>query len=165
MNENGQWLLEMCSYYNLCVSNTFFSTKPCHRVSWKHPRSDHWHQLDLMSAITRRSSLNSVLITRTYHSADCDSDHSLIISKVRLKPKQLHWLQTKRSTPQQHCSYISLPATRKVCRGHRPGSSCIPLQQCRREMELPPRYHLQHRHRHLWKESKEKPGLVQFWNC
>ena len=41
MNENGQQLLEMCSYYNLCVSNTFFSTKPCHRVSWKHPRSGH----------------------------------------------------------------------------------------------------------------------------
>ena len=87
-NDNGQRLLEMCTYHDLCITNTFFSTKPHHRVSWRHPRSKHWHQLDLI--ITRRSHLNSVLLTRTYHSADCDTDHSLICSKIRLQPKKLH---------------------------------------------------------------------------
>ena len=28
MNENGQRLLEVCCHYSLCVSNTFFNTKP-----------------------------------------------------------------------------------------------------------------------------------------
>ncbi|XP_072030502.1 craniofacial development protein 2-like [Amphiura filiformis] len=28
INDNGQRLLEVCSYYNLCITNTFFSTKP-----------------------------------------------------------------------------------------------------------------------------------------
>ena len=28
MNENGQRLLEFCCHYSLCISNTFFSTKP-----------------------------------------------------------------------------------------------------------------------------------------
>ena len=100
----------MCSYYNLCISNTFFSTKPCHQVSWKHPSSGHWHQLDL--TITRRSSLNSVLITRTYHSADCDSDHSLIISKVQLKPKQLHHSKQK-SRPRINTVHTSLSLLQK----------------------------------------------------
>ena len=77
----------------MCISNTFFATKPCHRVSWRHPRSRHWHQLDLI--ITRRQSLNSVLLTRTYHSADCDTDHSMVASKVRLQPKQIHRSKTK----------------------------------------------------------------------
>lgn len=88
MNENGQMLLEFCSFHNLCVTNTFFATKPQHRTSWRHPRSGHWHQLDLV--ITRRPSLNCVLITRSYHSADSDTDHSLVGSKVRLQPKRIH---------------------------------------------------------------------------
>ncbi|KAI8512329.1 hypothetical protein Bbelb_089680 [Branchiostoma belcheri] len=88
LNENGQRLLEICSYHDLCVTNTFFATKPRHRVSWCHPRSRRWHQLDLI--ITRRLSLNSVLTTRSYHSADCDTDHSLVGSKVRLQPRRIY---------------------------------------------------------------------------
>ena len=38
-NDNGQRLLELCSYHELCIINTFFSTKPYHRVSWRHPNS------------------------------------------------------------------------------------------------------------------------------
>ncbi|XP_019625432.1 PREDICTED: uncharacterized protein LOC109470795 [Branchiostoma belcheri] len=88
LNKNGQRLLEICSYHDLCVTNTFFATKPRHRVSWCHPRSRRWHQLDLI--ITRRLSLNSVLSPRSYHSADCDTDHSLVGSKVRLQPRRIY---------------------------------------------------------------------------
>ena len=51
-------------------------------------RSKHWHQLDL--TLTRRSSLPNVTLTRTYQSADCDTDHSLVCSKVKLRTKKLH---------------------------------------------------------------------------
>ena len=88
MNDNGQRLLETCSYHDLCITNTFFGTKPHHRVSWMHPRSKHWHQLDLI--ITRRSFLKNFLVTRSYHSADCNTDHSLVCSKVKILPKKIH---------------------------------------------------------------------------
>eukprot|EP00745_Piridium_sociabile_P043277 TRINITY_DN8831_c0_g1_i1.p1 TRINITY_DN8831_c0_g1~~TRINITY_DN8831_c0_g1_i1.p1 ORF type:complete len:1016 (+),score=240.62 TRINITY_DN8831_c0_g1_i1:1061-4108(+) len=91
MNENGQRLLELCCHHGLCVSNTFFKTKPQHRVSWRHPRSKHWHQLDLI--LTRRSNLNTVKLTRSYQSADCDTDHSLVCSKVKLQARKLHHLK------------------------------------------------------------------------
>ncbi|XP_037776944.1 craniofacial development protein 2-like [Penaeus monodon] len=74
MNENGQRLLD------LCITNTFFATKPHRRVPWRHPRSRHWHQLDLV--IIRRPSLNCVLTTRSYHSADCDTDHSMAVKSI-----------------------------------------------------------------------------------
>ena len=48
MNENGQQLLELCVFHNLCITNSFFKTKPQHKVSWRHPCSKHWHQLDLI---------------------------------------------------------------------------------------------------------------------
>ena len=46
MNENGQRMLELCCHHCLCVNNVFFKTKHHHRVSWIHPRSNHWQQLD-----------------------------------------------------------------------------------------------------------------------
>lgn len=87
-NENGQRLLEFCCKYQLCVTNTYFKGKLMRRVSWKHPRSGYWHQLDV--ALTRRKDLRDITQTRTFHSADCDTDHSLVICKVRLTPKKIH---------------------------------------------------------------------------
>lgn len=87
LNENGQKLLELCSYHDLCITNVFFSTKLNHRASWQHPRSCYWHQVDLV--IIRRLSLNCVLVTRCYHSADFDTDHYSVGSKVRLHPKRI----------------------------------------------------------------------------
>ena len=91
-DDNGQRLLEVCSHHGLCITNSFFQSKLRHKVSWRHPRSKHWHQLDL---VTKRSYLNSVLSCRSYHSADCNSDHSLVGSRVRLKPKKLHTSKQK----------------------------------------------------------------------
>ena len=88
INENGQRLLELLCHHGLCVTNTFFKCKEIHQVSWRHPRSRHWHQLDLV--ITRRADIGSVLLTRSYHSADCDTDHALVASNVRISPKRLH---------------------------------------------------------------------------
>ena len=53
-----------------------------------HPRSKNWHQLDLI--ISRWDHLINIRITRTYHSADCDADHSLVCIKVQLPPKKFH---------------------------------------------------------------------------
>lgn len=39
MNENGQRLLKLCTYYNLCIANSFFKTKLQHKVSWRHSHS------------------------------------------------------------------------------------------------------------------------------
>ena len=88
LNENGQRLLEFCAFHNLCITNSFFKTKPQHKVSWRHPRSKHWHQLDLI--LVRHATIKNVLHTRSYHSADCDTDHSLVCCKIRLQPKKFY---------------------------------------------------------------------------
>ncbi|XP_047480569.1 craniofacial development protein 2-like [Penaeus chinensis] len=93
VNENGQRLLEFCTRLNLCVANSFFQTKPQNKVSWRHPRSKHWHQLDLV--LVRRSNLNSIKVLRSYHSADCDTDHLLVWCKVKLSPKKMFFSKAK----------------------------------------------------------------------
>lgn len=110
LNDNGQRLLELCTFHNLCVTNTFFQSKPLHRVSWKHPRSHRWHQLDLV--ITRRSALNTVLATRSYHSADCDTDHALVCSKLRILPRKLHRSKAK-GKPRINAARTGVPDCRQ----------------------------------------------------
>ena len=75
-------------YYKL-----LFRNKPQHNVSWRHPRSKHWHELDLI--LVRRAAIKNVLHTRSYHSADCDTDHSLVCCKIRMQSKKFHWTKTK----------------------------------------------------------------------
>ena len=106
MNENGQRLLELCTYHDLCIANSYFRTKPRHNVSWRHPRSKHWHQMNLI--LFRRAALKNVLHTRSYHSADCNTDHSLVCCKVRLQPKRFHRTK-KQGNPRIEVSKMSQP--------------------------------------------------------
>ena len=80
--------MELYPYDRLCVTNSIFQTKPQHSVSWRQPRSKHWHQLEMV--IVRRTSLKHALLTRSYHSAICDCDHLLVCCKIKLLPKKPH---------------------------------------------------------------------------
>ena len=85
MNENGHGLLEFCTINDLAITNTFSALKDQHKVALCHPRSKHWHQSDFILA--RRTDLNCVRVTWSFHSADCDTDHTLVVSKLSVKTK------------------------------------------------------------------------------
>uniref|UniRef100_H2ZZE9 Reverse transcriptase domain-containing protein n=1 Tax=Latimeria chalumnae TaxID=7897 RepID=H2ZZE9_LATCH len=109
MNINGQRLLDFCAPNQFCITNSYFAGKDRHKVSWRHPRSGHWHQLDLV--IVKRKDLPSVKNTCMFHSADCDTDHSLIISKVKITAKKLHRAKP-RSKPKINTTNIK---NRRMC--------------------------------------------------
>ena len=106
MNDIGQRLLELYTFHDLCITNSFFRTKPQHKVSWRHSRSKHWHQLDLI--LVRRAAIKNVLHTRSYHSADSDTDHSLVCCKIRMQPKKFHHTKTM-GIPRLDVSKMSQP--------------------------------------------------------
>ena len=139
MNENGQRLLELCSHNSLSITNTFFLTKPQHKVSWRHPRSKHWHQLHLV--LTRCTNLGNVKLTCSYQSADCDTDLSLVYCKVNFKAKRVHHAK------QEGRHRINTCMTRKpekVKEFIKVVEEALPSQYkyCS-EIEIPQRYHLQ----------------------
>ena len=96
MYDNVQLLLELCTYHELCIANSYFRTKPKHKVSCTHMRSKHRHELDII--LIRRAALRNVLHIRSYHSADCNTDHSLVCCKTRLQLKRFH-RTNKKGTP------------------------------------------------------------------
>ena len=122
MNENGQRLVELCTYHDPCIANSYFRTKPQHTVSWRNPRSKHWQHLDLI--LVRRAALKNVLHTRSYHSADCNTDHSLVCCTIRLQLKRFHRTK-KQGTP------VLMSA-----RSHKQ-TSCRNLRRLLRESSVP----------------------------
>uniref|UniRef100_A0A2C9KRI8 Endonuclease/exonuclease/phosphatase domain-containing protein n=1 Tax=Biomphalaria glabrata TaxID=6526 RepID=A0A2C9KRI8_BIOGL len=116
MNENGQRLLEFCAYHKLCITNTYFKTKPQHCVSWRHPRSAHWHQLDM--TLTRKRDIGNILMTRSFQRADCDTDHTLVSCRTRLLPTKIHSSQGKRkarlNTANTNNADLSIEFTKKL---------------------------------------------------
>ena len=122
-------------------------TKPQHKVSWKHPPSKRWHQLDLI--LVRRAAIKNVLHTRSYHSAGCDTDHSLACCKIRMQPRKFHRTKAKRN-PRIDVSRMSQPdlieqlaqafekecgALQPVTQPHRSGKLCVIL--CTGQLWLP----------------------------
>jgi len=68
-NNNGLCLLEVCSEFSPCITNTMFQLQNKYKTSWMHPRSKHWHLIDFV--IVRRSDLHDVKTTRAIRGADC----------------------------------------------------------------------------------------------
>jgi len=82
-NNNGLRLLEVCSEFSLCITNTMFQLQNKFKTSWMHPRSKHWHLTDFV--VVRGSDLRDVKITRAMRGADCWTDHRLIRSQLSMR--------------------------------------------------------------------------------
>ena len=61
-----------------------------------------------------RAALKNVLHTRSYHSADCNTDHSLVCCKIRLQPKRFHRTK-KQGNPRIDVSDMSQPNRMSQC--------------------------------------------------
>ena len=42
-NSNGELLLDLCSEFELILTNTMFKQKDKRNTTWMYPRSGHWH--------------------------------------------------------------------------------------------------------------------------
>lgn len=85
MNSNGLMLLEFCTRYQLSVMGTMFQLKNCLKNTWQHPRSKHWHQIDHILA--NKNAKQYITVTKVNLTADCFTDHKLIVCKCKFTPK------------------------------------------------------------------------------
>jgi len=106
LNENGQSLLEQCSAFYLCLADTYFAGSMGSKVTWMHPRSRRWHQLD--HVIVRRRQLNEVSQCRSMHSAGFNIDHALVRCKLALRARKFH-LSHSRPSHSIDCSATEDP--------------------------------------------------------
>ena len=113
-----------------CNHSTFFEHKDQHKVSWRHPRSKHWHQLDMI--LCKKRDLSSVKDTRSMHSAECDTDHILVRSKINLTPRKMHHSKTKSlpriNASRASCKFVAqrLQEALRTSLGRGRGDACAP---------------------------------------
>jgi len=84
-----------CALSSICLADTYFASSTNSKVTWMHPRSRRWHQLD--HVIVRRQ-VNEVSHCHSMHSADCNTDHALVCCKLALQARKFH-LSRSRPSP------------------------------------------------------------------
>ena len=82
MNTNGLMLLEFCTRFQLVITGTIFQLKNHLKTTWMHARSRHWHQLDHI--LVNSKARVFVKITKASLTADCFTDHRLLICKCKI---------------------------------------------------------------------------------
>jgi hypothetical protein len=80
-NDNGVRVVNFAKYKNLVVKNTIFPHRKIHKYTWTSPEGNTHNQIDHILIDRRRHS--SLLDVRSFRGADCDTDHYLVVAKVR----------------------------------------------------------------------------------
>ena len=80
-NNNGVRLVNFTTTKNLVVKSMMFPHRNIHKYTWTSPDGKTHNQID--HVLIDRRWHSSILDLRSFRGADCDTDHYLLIAKVR----------------------------------------------------------------------------------
>ena len=82
-NNNGVRLASLALQYDLVVGGTLFPHKDIHKGTWVSPGGQVVNQID--HALIRRKFRSAMSDVRVFRGAECDSDHMLLVTNIRVK--------------------------------------------------------------------------------
>jgi len=80
-NDNGVRLVKFATSKNLVVKSTMFPHRNIHKYTWTSPDGKTHNQID--HVLIDRRWHSGILDVRSIRGADCDTEHYLVIAKVR----------------------------------------------------------------------------------
>src|SRR5215469_280456 len=80
-NDNGVRIVNIATSKNLVVKSTMFHHRNIHKYTWTSPDGKTHNQIDHILIDGRRHS--GILDVRSFRGADCDTDHYLVVAKLR----------------------------------------------------------------------------------
>ena len=83
MNENGERLATFCGNNDLVIGGSLFKHRDIHKITWTSPNARDQNQIDHI--IINGRYRGSLMDTRAMRGADANSDHHMVMGKVRLK--------------------------------------------------------------------------------
>lgn len=95
-NDRGERLLNFCIDNNLTITNTVFQHHIRRLYTWQSPGGKYTNQIDYILIRTRFRTL--IRNAKTMPSANCNSDHRLLIVKFQIKLQKTR----KRIIPKKH---------------------------------------------------------------
>jgi hypothetical protein len=81
--DNGVRLVNFATSKNLTVKSTMFPHRNIHKYTWTSPDGKIHNQIDHTRILVNSRRHSDVLDVRSFRAADCDSDHYLVVAKVR----------------------------------------------------------------------------------
>ena len=86
-NERGERLVEFCKENNLVIGNTLFKQHTRRTFTWTSPDGQTRNQIDYI--LIQNSWKTSLKNVKTKPSADVDTDHMLLLGKIKWKLRRL----------------------------------------------------------------------------
>ena len=86
-NERGDVLMEWCEEKELVITNTLFKQHKHRLFTWKSPDEQTRNQIDYI--LINQRFRNAVKSCKAYPSADCNSDHNLLMATIFCKMKKM----------------------------------------------------------------------------
>jgi len=80
-NDNGIRLINSACSKNMVVASTLFNHKDIHKMTRRSPDGQTFNQIDHLLIDARH--VSNIMDVRTFRGANIDSDHYLLISKIR----------------------------------------------------------------------------------
>ena len=80
-NDNGVRMVTFGTSKNLVVKSMMFPHRNIHKYTWTSPDGKTHNQIDHI--LIDRKWHSSVIEIRSFRGADCDTDHYLVVAKVR----------------------------------------------------------------------------------
>jgi hypothetical protein len=80
-NDNGVRVVNFVTSKNLVVKSTKFPRRKIHKYTWTSPEGNTHNQTH--HALIDRREHSNILEVRSFRRADCDTDHYLVVAKVR----------------------------------------------------------------------------------
>ena len=96
-NDAGDRLVQFCQDNRFRIANTWFIQPKRRLYTWTSPNGQHRNQIDFILCQQRWTS--SIASIKTLSGAECDTDHQLLVAKVKLRLCEI-----KKSTTQKRFS-------------------------------------------------------------
>ena len=88
MNGRGEMLIEWCEQNDQTIMNTWFTYHPRKQWTWKTPNGITRNQIEYITV--NRRFRNTVRDIGTHPEADCNSDHNMLVGKIKVKLQRLN---------------------------------------------------------------------------
>jgi hypothetical protein len=106
-NDNGVKVVNFATSKNRIVKSTMFPHRNIRKFTWTSPAGKTHNQIDHILIDRRRHS--GIFDVRSFRAADCDTDHYLVVAKVRKKLKV-----SKQTTHTVHMERFNLKKLNEV---------------------------------------------------
>jgi endonuclease/exonuclease/phosphatase family metal-dependent hydrolase len=103
-NDNGLRLTGFTSALNMIIESTTFPYKKIHLATWRSSDGTTNYQIDHILMDARHK--NNIMDVRTYRVANADSDHYLVIIRIRAKISRSKYVLNKEKTIRYNISNL-----------------------------------------------------------